>query len=245
MVVWQNGVPQVSSGARLVRTVRYRVTSSDHSLGSQQPGTRPVHDLRRQLRAARCGSGTAADFRWSSTVQPHRRFTFTPARNHLNDADHVAIDRAPRRLSPACDSPGIDRKNRDRDRSSRQSPAERALQINNHDQVFLLHARQARSPAQTLGRGHSSSTSEFGGYASMNELGQIVFLAGPGYSHDSEDLQGRGHQRLAVFRCSVPQTAGLRRRILDQFVRADRDCRVPPGRAASPLRQYCSRRGRR
>jgi hypothetical protein len=172
VVVWQNGVPQVLPapdsctwlGQRWI--IPWGLNNQGHVLfttyGDNACGKVWLWN----------GSGfqVVLDSPTAST------FHFTPARNHLNDADHVAIDRSPN-FYPDCDSPGsiagtvI---------GTAFTPITvgTALQINNHDQVFLY----CTVGGQVFGKlwdGAALIDLGFGGYASMNELGQIVFLAGP------------------------------------------------------------------
>jgi len=102
----------------------------------------------------------------------------TPARTHLNDDDHAAIDRLPGGLSPTCDSNGTITGTMIGTEFTPIAGGS-ALQINNQDQVFLYCTMESQLRLK-LWDGATLVDLGYGGAASMNDLGQVVFLAGPG-----------------------------------------------------------------
>ena len=174
VVVWQNGVPQVLPAPDSCRWFGGHNFMTPWGLNNQG------HVLFTTYGDNSCGKvwlWNGSGFQVLLDSPGASTFHFTPARNHLNDADHVAIDRSPDFYAD-CENPGsiagtlIE---------SQFTPITggTALQINNHDQVFLF----CTIGGQVFGKiwdGAALVDLGFGGYASMNELGQIVFLAGPG-----------------------------------------------------------------
>jgi hypothetical protein len=100
----------------------------------------------------------------------------TPRLTHLNDADHVAIDRLPGGLSPTCDSNGTITGTLIGTEFTPITGGS-ALQINNHDQV-LLYCTLGGQTVLKLWDGAVLVDLGFGGAASMNDLGQVIFLTG-------------------------------------------------------------------
>lgn len=177
VVVWQNGVPQVlpppdscgQTGTGHQFAVPYGLNNLGHILVGTY-GDTPCGKL------------------WLWDGNAYQLFfdnangaTFnigTPARTHLNDADHVAIDRLPGGLSPTCDSNGTITGTMIGTQFTPITGGS-ALQINNHDQVFL-YCTMGSQLRLKLWDGAGVVDLGYGGAASMNDLGQVVFLTGPG-----------------------------------------------------------------
>jgi hypothetical protein len=172
VVVWQNGVPQVlpmpdscgQSGTGHQFAAPYGLNNLGHILvgtyGDTPCGKLWLWD----------GSGYQLFF---DNANGDIFNIGTPARTHLNDADHVAIDRLPGGLSPICDSNHTITGTMIGTQFTPITGGS-ALQINNHDQV-LLYCTGAGTFLK-LWDGAALVDFGIGGAASVNDLGHVVFF---------------------------------------------------------------------
>jgi hypothetical protein len=172
VVVWQNGVPQV-----LQPPDSCGQSDTGHQFVAPWGLNNPGHILFATFGDNLCGrlwlwNGSGSQVVFDINTPP--TFGFTPARTHLNDADHVAIDRLPG--SPTCDSNGTIAGILTGAQFTPITGAG-ALQINNHDHV-LLYCTVGGQSFLKLWDGAALVDLGFGGAASMNDLGQVVFLTG-------------------------------------------------------------------
>ncbi len=103
-------------------------------------------------------------------------YSLTRAHSHLNDADHIAINHIPN--VTACSPEGFTVAGILTGTQFTPITAGDALQINNHDQVLMLCTINGEVFLK-LWDGTSVVDLGFGGYSSMNDRGQVVFLVAP------------------------------------------------------------------